>query len=69
MKPSVGRIVHFHIGGEEHAAIITRVWSDWCVNLTVFDPSDGSTSARNSVCLATGDHDLDGRWCWPPRVG
>lgn len=35
MKPSIGRIVLFNYreSGEEFPAIITRVWSDECVNL------------------------------------
>lgn len=35
MKPSIGRIVHFVQGGVHFAAIVTKVWTDVCVNLYV----------------------------------
>lgn len=51
IKPTVGRIVHYYppivnagcaagralLVGEPHAAIVSTVWSDTCVNLAVFD--------------------------------
>lgn len=41
MKPTIGRIVHYRANGkweaangaETHPAIVTRVWSETCVNL------------------------------------
>lgn len=44
IKPTVGRVVWFWIEkpASEHvqpqAAIVARVWSDNCVNLTIFAP-------------------------------
>lgn len=65
MTPSVGRIVHYkNEHGHLLAAIITCVWSDERVNLTVFYP-DGSTAPVSSA--ARGD--APGQWNWPPRVG
>lgn len=51
MKPSIGRIVHFHPSeGTTHAAIIVAVHSDTYVNLVVFG-SDGLAYGRASVQL------------------
>jgi hypothetical protein len=51
MKPTVGRHVHFHPKeGVTHAAIITAVHSDTCVNLAVYD-SNGGAYAKTSVQL------------------
>lgn len=77
ISPTVGRIVLFH---PEHntrdsrfayaptcAAIIAKVWTDTCVNLTVFD-ANGEPWSRTSVELV---HDgmvaPNGNWCeWMP---
>lgn len=72
-KPSVGRIVLFRSvesnAQKEHAAIITRVFSDTCVNLTVF-PDYGSPLVKSSVfqneSLEGGDQ--SNAWRWPPRA-
>lgn len=69
MKPSVGRIVHFHAttgadefnGSKTHPAIITRVWSDDCVNLHVF--FDANAPQVRTSCSASL-----GMWSWPERV-
>lgn len=71
-KPSVGRIVHYYPSenephlfaevGEPVAAIITRVWTDECVNLQLFTNS-GRTPHLTSRCRGEGD----GEWRWPPR--
>lgn len=68
MAPSVGRIVHFLEGTKEpSAAIITRVHSPSCVNLTVFF-DDGRVESRSSVQdEVTGNRDY-GVWSWPPRT-
>lgn len=67
INPTVGRIVWFrfsefaresgfarHRDGQPYAAIITRVWSDTCVDLTVFD-ADGAAHSRTSVVLWQGE--------------
>lgn len=71
MKPSVSRIVHFVMQDQHFAAIVTKVWSDTCVNLQVFN--NGSPNEleqvfpRTSVVLdATGT--MDYSWHWPETV-
>lgn len=70
MKPSLGRIVLFHgidsNGTREHPAIITRVWTDVCINLTVF-LDYGEVILKTSVNY---DENFDNEfgWRWPPRV-
>lgn len=70
--PSVGRIVLFHAlesnGATEHSAIITRVWSNTCVNLLVF-PDNGTPIAKTSACFDEAvPATLTCGWRWPPRV-
>ena len=72
-KPSVGRIVLFrseHSNGiDEHPAVINRVWSPDCVNLTVF-PDCGAPVCKTSVVQnesLTEGHQAHA-WRWPPRV-
>jgi hypothetical protein len=62
-KPSVGRVVHLKDGEASCAAIITKVWSDTCVNLAFFTEG-GSCSPRTSVVQGTEN----GQWAWPVRV-
>lgn len=69
-RPSLGRIVTFRefadvecCAFQDRAAIITAVWSDTCVNLTVFDP-DGATRGVTSATLGTGHRS----WSWPVMV-
>lgn len=64
IKPTIGRVVWFwpHENdelfkgkyGEQHSqpmpGIVCYVWSDTCVNLTVFDPN-GNPHGRTSVLL------------------
>ena len=80
MKPTVGRMVHFYsgdiadqsnvAGAGPYPAVITRVWSDTCVNLTVF-PDNGVgllhfTSVANH--MPEDRANMIGRaWEWPPR--
>lgn len=56
-------------GISEHPAVINRVWSDTCVNLTVL-PDCGAPISKTSVVqnedLQTGDQ--GNAWRWPPRV-
>lgn len=82
MKPSIGRIVHYVLAstdsprnaGEHRPAIITRVWSDECVQLQVFtdgpnDEAEGDQGGllwRSSVSM--NDVEKPGRtWHWPER--
>lgn len=73
-KPSLGRIVLFRShesnGAKEHPAMITRVWSDTCVNLTVFPDFANHFVMKTSV---NQNENLEGPnqdnvWRWPPRV-
>lgn len=70
-RPSIGRIVHYHALSSDgpvvtHPAVVTRVHSDRCVNLTIlFD--GGAPEPRTSVERAT-ESDVAGRWSWPPRA-
>lgn len=75
ITPSIGRIVWFKsnhradfLEADEAPAIITRVWSDTCVSLTVF--RDGNTPITvSSVALVDDDKALieGGRsWRWMP---
>lgn len=61
MKPTVGRIVYYK-DGEHQAAIITKVWSDTCVNLTVFN-GNGNTEYHTSVVNGVEG----GQWDWMPH--
>lgn len=75
MKPTVGRIVLFRSknpddlgnGAIEVPAIVTRVWSDTCINCTVFRDNAAPLSAT-SVSM-TDDFDAGGHhqaWRWMP---
>jgi len=75
MKPSIGRIVLVPVdavinnGADVAPAIITRVWSDTCVNVHVL--LDGrNTEWKTSVHLFdTAEEAAVGHSCyWPPRV-
>jgi len=76
-KPSLGRIVQYsqpagearHNDERTHPAIITHVWSDTCVNLTVFF-DNAAPEPRTSVCLRTddADHNPNAYWEWPAKV-
>jgi hypothetical protein len=77
-KPSVGRIVHYKIPGSqvgqggECPAIITRVWSDTCVNLHLFRDHEQSgllLEQGNYPTSVTYDEGKGDRtWHWPERV-
>ena len=71
--PTIGRMVLFHASGEQspsdctdHPAVITRVFSETCVNLMTF-PDCGSPTVRTSVPLLEEPGETY-RWSWPPRV-
>ena len=73
MKPSLGRIVLYRSidnnGTREHPALVTRVWTDTCVNLTVF-PDFGQLLLKTSVVQneSLEGPNQDNAWRWPPRV-
>lgn len=77
MKPTVGRIVHFHPNqhdglyknnsAEFHAAIVTQAWSETCVNMIVF-PAYGPPEVRTSVTYGNSAS-ANSYWAWPPREG
>lgn len=68
MKPSIGRIVLYHDNSDqiEHPSVITKVWTDTCVNLTVF-PDHGVPVFNSSVVQDEEMKQVYG-WRWPPRV-
>jgi hypothetical protein len=55
IKPTIGRIVWYHpssgLSISPHAAIVTAVWSDTCINLAVFDPSGTPYSACSTYLV------------------
>ncbi|GIQ67410.1 hypothetical protein DUZ99_02240 [Xylanibacillus composti] len=63
MKPSVGRIVHFHTSNGPAAAIVINVHSELEVDLQVFH-ADGSIKWVTDVPAGVAV----GCWDWPPRV-
>ncbi len=70
--PTVGRIVHFWAPdgvANPLAAIIVRVHSDTCVNLSVFDDGTARYTAGgvNSAVKRTAAAE-PGAWDWPARV-
>lgn len=75
-KPSVGRIVHYRPmvatadnKGQPYPAVITHVFSDTCVNLSVLNDGSHPLSQNmlqpTSVMLGTEPRS----WSWPPMVG
>jgi hypothetical protein len=69
-KPSLGRIVHFFptTGSEPLAAVITRVWSDTCVNLEVFGSAAGPDETQGRFPTSVVQGPGPRTWSWPPRV-
>ena len=88
-KPTLGRIVIYrqgaldphpqNVGGRgtnctvDHPAIITRVWSETCVNLHVFFdayPSELRSSVTELPALPDDVENVSGNsgWYWPPRA-
>lgn len=79
-KPSMGRIVHYvmtHQRGsgqpfEECPAIITRVWSDTCVNLHLLRDHDQSHHDQQQGDKPTSvmfdEAGAPRSWHWPERV-
>ena len=73
-SPTVGRTVLFTssmegetgVNGGEVPAIITRVWSDDCVNLMVMRDGPGETPhGVTSVMHRDVAHGMDRGWRWP----
>lgn len=60
-------------GTRTHPAIVTRVWSDGCVNLIVFYDAEGPT-VKTSACYLPDEVFIDGvhctnsGWRWPPHI-
>ncbi len=71
MKPSIGRIVHFHASKDApaEAAIVIAVHSDTCINVSKCNAA-GTWSSQTSVLLAdSGGEGYTGSfWAWPPKV-
>lgn len=67
-KPFIGRVVHFiHPASREHwPAMITRVWSDECVNLHVL-PDNGPAFCVTSIELDT-EREEPRSWHWPEKT-
>lgn len=85
MTPSIGRIVYVigpdaaSNGASVAPAIITRVWSEDLVNVTIF-PDGGAPLSRTSVKLYADEDAARGitlsdvrfppnQAFWPPRIG
>lgn len=72
MKPTIGRIVHYHPDGAPLsagpgpcAAIVTEVVGYDTVDLTVL-PAGMQPFCAHSVPFS--DEPKPGHWTWPPRV-
>lgn len=74
IMPTNGRVLWYYAPGvpieaEPEAAIVAKVHSDICVNLTVFG-HDGTPRPERSVLLVQGEPDrapITGGWCrWMP---
>jgi hypothetical protein len=76
MKPTIGRIVHFHhTDGRVLAAIVTAVYSDTHVALTVFQPgaapgyaTEGTDPKSPVARIPHAEEPTPGHWTWPPRA-
>lgn len=72
MKPSIGRVVHYHSYGtpggeylpEPRAAIITAVSDSTPVGLAVLNP----TGMFFNTSVPFSEEPKPGHWSWPPRV-
>lgn len=62
---TVGRIVHYRYhDGQDIPAIVTKVWNQTTVNLTLFpDHFSANPAWVESVLEGTGE----GTWHWPAR--
>lgn len=60
IKPTIGRVVWYHPlnsnrAADVHAALITKVWNNRCVNLAVFDEAGVPYSRTSVYLLQAGD--------------
>ena len=75
MKPSIGRIVHFvgaspTTAADHYAAIVTHVWSDFCINLFVFangGQEDGLHAGVKTSVVYAEVPAVGHSWHWPER--
>ena len=56
----------FHNNTSEHPAVITKIWTNTCVNMTIF-PDCNSPDNKTSIIQDEELKQLKG-WRWPPRV-
>ena len=80
MKPTIGRIVIYTIGGAQDAcyadnngakelpAVIVRVWSETCVNLKVLTDAVHDQWITSVVYAETPDSKFGRSWRWPERA-
>ena len=72
MKPSKGRVILFvSYESAKCVGIITRVWSDTCVNVAGWDEGNTPVALTSLTYLESGAEaaPMAGTWSWPPRVG
>jgi hypothetical protein len=76
-KPSVGCIVLVPMhptrnnGATVAPAIVTRVWSDECINVRVLADGDETEWRKSALRRETLDdlpNDQTNHWMWPPRT-
>lgn len=69
MKPTIGRIVHYVYNSIHLAAIITYVYSDVCVNLTIFnaDPFNALEVVFVTTSVVYDESKQERTWHWPER--
>lgn len=86
MKPTIGQIVHVNISRNPERpalrpAIITAIWSDYCVNVRLFldggnddayldslGVSEDHPEWLTSIERSLNDTVAFRQWCWPPEV-
>lgn len=73
MTPTIGRIVHFRdpysrFGSDVKAAIVTRVFSDDCVNLAIITDVGVVYSETSVVRCDDASVAASRAWSWPPIV-
>jgi len=70
MKPSIGRMVHYHNDyGKIYAAVITGLgYSYEHVNLYVFPTSELINGATHDDVMLGSEYSTCHVWSWPERV-
>lgn len=66
MLPTIGRIVHFYEQGQLYPGIITKVWTDVCVNLVIFGHLQ-VPGGLEKTSVVYNEVDKNYNWVWPPR--